>query len=314
MNGANDQRYEEAVQWHLASLRDDMDWDGFTAWLEADARHRLAFDEIALADDLALRHGPSLATEFVEEEPAAPVPVAARHQRWPVWVGGAIAASLAALLFAPQVGQLEPVTYSGGEVSRTVALDDGSTVTIAPGSTLTVVGSKQQELALEGGAFFDIRHDPARSLVVKAGGIEVTDIGTKFDVQVVGQSARVEVSEGTVQVRGAALDAPIEIAAGKQFSFDPDRKRATVAAVSKQDVGDWRKGRLSYQAAPLALVAADLARYAHVRLQITPALKDRRFSGTLSVGDGESAVRDLAQVMGLVLVHDGDAYRLEPSS
>ena len=31
---------EQAAAWHAACARDDMDWDGFTAWLEADARGR----------------------------------------------------------------------------------------------------------------------------------------------------------------------------------------------------------------------------------------------------------------------------------
>jgi transmembrane sensor len=309
MNGADDNFRDEAVQWHLASLRDDMDWDGFTAWLEADSRHREAFDQVALADDLAARHGPSMAEEFAAEPAGQPV-----RSRWPVWVGGAVAASLVALLVVPQFSQPDPVTYMANETSRTVTLDDGSSVIVAPGSTLTVAGRKQDQLTLEGGAFFDIRHDPARNLVVKAGGIEVSDIGTSFDVQVVGPSARIEVAAGRVQVRGAALAAPIELVAGKQFAFDPQRKIATVAAVSNENVGEWRRGRLTYEATPLALVAADLARYAHLRLDITPAIRDRRFSGTLSLGNGDTAVRDLAQLMELALVRDGDTYRLEPAN
>ena len=43
---------EEAAAWQVASVNDDMDWDGFTRWLEADPRHRRAFDEAALADTL----------------------------------------------------------------------------------------------------------------------------------------------------------------------------------------------------------------------------------------------------------------------
>ena len=299
------------MEWHLASLRDDMDWDGFTAWLEADARHRESFDEIALADDLAARHGPSLADEFAEEGEEVQEP--SRRPRWPVWASGALAASLVALVAVPQLSKPDPVTYTVGAASRTIALDDGSSVIVAPGSILTVSGRHQERLALQGGAYFDIRHDPARSMVIQAGGIEVTDIGTRFDVQVVGQSARVEVAEGRVQVRGAALAAPIELGAGKRFSFDPRREIATVALVAGENVGEWRKGRLTYESVPLALVAADLARYARLRLDITPAIENRRFSGTLSVGNGDTAVRDLAQLMGLVLVHDGDTYRLEPA-
>ncbi len=93
-------------------------WDGFTAWLEADARHRETYDEIALADDLAARHGPSLADEFAEETEEVQEPP--RRSRWPVWASGALAASLVALVAVPQLLQPDPVTYTVGATSRTV--------------------------------------------------------------------------------------------------------------------------------------------------------------------------------------------------
>ena len=55
---------EEAAAWQVASANDDMDWDGFTRWLEADPRHRRAFDEVALADTLVDDHRESLAQEI----------------------------------------------------------------------------------------------------------------------------------------------------------------------------------------------------------------------------------------------------------
>ena len=47
----NEDIHEEAARWFAAQDADDMDWDGFTAWLEADPRHRQAFDAVALLDD-----------------------------------------------------------------------------------------------------------------------------------------------------------------------------------------------------------------------------------------------------------------------
>ena len=38
MSSAKDIIAQEAAAWHAASFDDDMDWDGFTAWLEADPR------------------------------------------------------------------------------------------------------------------------------------------------------------------------------------------------------------------------------------------------------------------------------------
>ena len=38
---------EAAARWHLAQADDDMDWSAFTEWLEADPRHRDAYDAMA---------------------------------------------------------------------------------------------------------------------------------------------------------------------------------------------------------------------------------------------------------------------------
>ena len=50
---------DEALAWRAALESDDADWDGYTLWLEADARHREAFDQIALTerivDDLGIK-------------------------------------------------------------------------------------------------------------------------------------------------------------------------------------------------------------------------------------------------------------------
>ena len=46
----NEDIHEAAARWHCAQQHDDMKWRGFTTWLEADPRHRLAYDEIALLD------------------------------------------------------------------------------------------------------------------------------------------------------------------------------------------------------------------------------------------------------------------------
>jgi transmembrane sensor len=45
-----DRIYEEAAGWLVRQQDDAMDWEGFTLWLEADPRHRAAYDDLALLD------------------------------------------------------------------------------------------------------------------------------------------------------------------------------------------------------------------------------------------------------------------------
>lgn len=316
MTGDEDDILAQAATWHANSERDDMDWDGFTAWLEADARHREAYDEIALADALALEHRDALHAAAPvaaplaanDEDAAVPHPV---FGGWKRWAGVAIAASLVAVLAVPQFGRSNSRLYETDAQSRQIALDDGSNVLLAPHSSLTIEGKRQERMALTGGAWFAIRHDPSRPLAITAGDVRISDIGTQFDVQAHGNDVRVEVAEGTVRVAGEALPQAIDLTAGKGVHYDGAMGTATVAPVAQEDAGEWRSGRLTYHSAPLPLVTADLARYASVNVTLPDELRSRRFSGTLVLGNGDTAIRDLSQVMGLGLRRNAGGYRLE---
>lgn len=305
MNSDLDIIADAAAAWHAASLHDDMDWDGFTAWLEADPRHRTAYDEVALADALAVEHAPAPVIAANDDEAA---PSAA--PRWWRWGGAAIAASLLALVVAPQIMPPASVVYATEGQSRTVALKDGSRIVVAPHSRLEVGGRHQDRLALSGGGWFDIRHDPARAMEIRAGELTISDIGTSFDIQASAGRVRVEVAEGQVSLVSGRLARPIALAVGHAAEFDGARGTSFVSTVDQGNIGEWREGRLSYDSAPLALVAADLARYAGVQVIIPPALGQRRFSGTLNTGNGETALRDLSQLMGLELGRRGSGFEL----
>lgn len=311
MRTVDDTILADAAAWHAASDSDAMDWDGFTAWLEADPRHRLAYDEIALADSLVTDHRDDLAVEHAHELDGEETVLRPKVLAWQRWAGAAIAASLVTLLVVPNYLGSSPEVYETGKVSRTIALDDGSSVILAPHSRLEIEGKTQEQLALSGGAWFDIVHKPDRPLTITAGDAQISDIGTQFDVQSESGNVRVEVAEGKLEVSSAALSQPIRLIAGKGLLFDGVAGTAVVSPVTAEDTGEWRSGRLSYNSAPLPLVAADLARYAGISVKVPAQLRDRRFSGTLVVDDGEAAVRDLSQVMELALVPDAGGYRFD---
>ena len=316
MSIAEDDILAKALDWHLACSNPDMDWAAFTVWLEADNRHRDAFDQIALTDGLLQDHGADLAPLFTpvdaNEEPADDhVP---NRRGWKIWSGAAIAASLAAVLIAQQVDFSGPTIYATGAKGRTITLEDGSQIQLAPQSKMEISGRHGQKILLDGGAWFEIRHDPQRQLSVQAGGISITDIGTKFDVQSAAGQVRVEVGQGQLSVTGDTLSKPIHLAGGQGLTFDPQGGTAEVEKLPIDQVGEWRSGRLSFEAAPLTLVAADLNRYAGVEVTVAHNLSDRHFTGTLVIGDGEAALRDLSQLMGIELDRSGRVYRLESAS
>lgn len=312
MNGEMDRIVSEAAAWHAASDTDEMDWDGLTLWLEADPRHAAAYDQMmltgAIIDDHRETLAPRIAKPANDEEAAPPAP---RRAKWLGWGGGAVAAALVATLLMPRLAEPDPAVYVTGGTTRSIALDDGSRIELAPHSRLEVAGSRQDRLALSGGAWFDIRHDPGRERAITADGLTISDIGTRFDVQTAAAGVRVAVADGRVKVSGARLSRSIELVRGNSLQVDGRTHIAKVRAVAGEQIGAWRSGRLSYDGAPLALVAADLSRYAGVKVVVADAVAARQFSGTLVIGDGQAALRDLSRLMGLRLDRRDDGYRLE---
>ncbi|MDR2856989.1 MAG: FecR domain-containing protein [Novosphingobium sp.] len=310
MNRELEQISAEAAAWLVASDNDDMDWDGLTLWLEADPRHAAAYDELMLTSEVVRAHEQALQAACRETVLDTPRRPGLHGMAWKRWAGMAIAASFALVFAVPHFLPAPAKTYRAEAGATRVALIDGSTIMLAPHSSLTVSGDRQEKIALSGGAWFDIRHDPARSLSIRAGGVEISDIGTRFDVQTGDRQVRVAVAEGEVKVSAAALDVPLRLSQGRGLVFDEQERTAIVQDVAREAIGLWRTGRLSYRDTRLSLVAADISRYAGVRVEVAPSLRHREFSGTLVTGNGEVALRDLSQLMGLELAGGRGSYRL----
>lgn len=303
----NDDIRDQAWHWHVALQGEDADWDGFTVWLEADPAHRDAYDAVALLDDALDRQQERLLA-ILPAEPAATPRIT---RRWGAWAGGAMAAAIALFVAVPmfQSESVDAADYrTGAGQTREIALADGSRVTLGPSSHLAVAGGSQSQMTLDGGAWFDIRHNPDRQLVIMAGGQRISDIGTKFDVLSLGDQFSVAVAEGVISV-GPQGGQALKIPAGKRIAID-SANNAELSDISAQDVGGWRAGRLSYNNVPLALVAADISRYGNRKVVVAPDMAGRRFSGVLAAGNKSDLAGELADLMGLEVKGQGDSVRL----
>lgn len=300
---------EAAARWHMAQDDDAMDWDGFTRWLEADPRHRTAFDAIALLDEKIDAALPDL-RRIMPPEPAVPAR-RVRPLRWAI--GGSAVAAVAALglIFLPGTPAPASIEYrtAQGQV-RDVQLADGSSAALAPGSVLRASKDRAAPLTLDGSASFDVRHDPAQPMVIRAGGYEIRDIGTRFEVTTSGDILRVAVSEGRVAVRSPSAEGEIDVPAGQVLTVLDSKTAPALTTLRPAATGGWRSGRLVYDDVPLGLVVADIARSTGQPVTIDPAIARRRFSGVLATGTRESMVAALSELTGLTRRTEENAIRL----
>lgn len=308
---------EQAVHW--AVLTGDpqfTDWDGFTAWLEADPAHARAYDEVAAAvAEAAEAAAAGPAAPIAEPLPANDNPAVqpGRHglpRR--AWLGGAIAASLAVLatIGVLRTGSSGVYTTAPGE-TEVIALGNGSTVTLAGDTRLVLRGDDRREARLERGqALFDLHFTDGRPFEVIAGEDTMRDIGTVFEVRRLNRSTAVTVAEGAVLFDPKGRKITVNPGEGLTRRDGSDRiERVTLPGAA---VGEWRQGRQSFRDATLGDVAAMLSAATGRQFAVAPGAAQQRVSGSVMLDPIRRDPASLGPLLGVTARAEGDAWVLEP--
>ncbi|MET3667192.1 FecR domain-containing protein [Caulobacter sp. 1776] len=284
----------QARAWALAVMGEDFPPGRsaeFGAWLKADPRHALAYEQ---AEGTLMLLDEALASTLSARPTRSPA-------RW-IWPGAAAAAGLvaAAVLATPPAA----IQSAAGQ-TREVALADGSHVTLAPASSLRPTWrlARRAYVLQRGEAFFAVRHDPGHPFTVAAGDAKVRVLGTRFDVhRTAGDRVRVEVEQGLVEVaRGASV---ARVGAGQGALVDASGVRAA-NLIASDAAGAWRRGRLAYAAAPLEDVVADLNRYG-LSVRVTTGAASLKVTAGLRPDQAEAFVAGLPRVLPVTVFREAD--------
>lgn len=306
---------DQAALW-MARARDPRfgDWDGLTAWLEADPAHNLAYEDAFAGHDLAgvldaAPVNPPVTAQSVVERPVA---------RWrrPGMIGGGLAgtAAAAALIFALAVPSAPlaqvAITTAPGQ-HRLIHLEDGSEIALNGGSRLVLDKQNGRTARLEQGeAMFSVVHDETRPFTVDAGGARMMDLGTRFDVIRTARGSEVSVAEGAVlyDPNGAA----VRLGPGKMLRRSDASQVVEVSQVDPVSVGAWRSGHFVYRDAPLWRVAEDMARATGRHIAVDPGLANRAFTGAIVVPANRADFSDhLGAVLDVTVAQQGNGLYLK---
>ena len=137
-----------------------------------------------------------------------------------------------------------------------------------------------------GQASFVVARD-RRPFAVHAAGLQVTDIGTTFDVSLLREQARIGVSEGRVQVRGGDGQGRMlaDLLAGQRAQVDYRDQRVHIDHEDPASMTAWWQGRIVFRDEPLREVADRFNRINRQRLQISDEAGALRLTGNLRAGD-----------------------------
>lgn len=272
----------------------------FKAWISAQPEHAAAFAEAEFLWSAlgSIEYEESLQISAVDRSFFQSfIATASRlfELPSPIFAGGLVAASLVAILclvpgFLP--GQTIDPTISPPEFAafqtgkgelKTVALDDGTVLTLGALSTVEVSLSKTERSAnlLSGAAFFDVAKDPDAPFSVRAGAASVRVTGTAFDLQRRGDTLSVSVAEGEVVVshpliidgvvsltdegewsrKSGQLLETVSLAAGEMVFASRSDGLGQKSDVQQTNIGAWRQGQLVYFKSSLADIVSDVNRY-----------------------------------------------------
>lgn len=279
------------------------------AWLEADSRHRGAYLRACAAwhDSerlLAMAKGrmkPARRTGFqpgrLRYAAAAVVLLA---------LSGLLALQLHARLSGNYVTR-------AGEVTR-VALEDGSTIVLNSNTAVRVrYRSGRRDIQLvRGEATFQVRHDPVRPFIVRAGEVQARAVGTEFAVRRANDEVSVTVIEGVVEVHRANVagaDASQTLRRNDDLVVPGRQEPARRVALTPRQVSlamAWRDGYIVFDGERLDAAAEEMNRHSSLQLQIAdPALAGRQLVGVFRVGDSRTFARTVVSAFDATLREEG---------
>lgn len=323
-------RIDEASRWYAELQSDDLsaeDMDEFLAW-QADPDNEAAFEEVEQAllamDQAGVPDQGATQAQVPDmhrrKRRTASLPQKSRGLRWVP--GGAVAAALlvAASVLVAQTGfGADPEIYhtAVGE-QRSVALEDGTTVTLNTNSTLEVDYSKRTRAVhlVEGQALFDVSKDPERPFVVATDTSTTTALGTVFDVFEDEDQTAVTLLEGSVSVSlragkgggnsGGASNDAVLLSPGERALVSAGTPPA-VNAVDVEAYTKWREGVVQFTDVPLAEAVAELNRYSRIELRLQDkSLEAKRVSGSFKAGEPDVFVSTLELFMPIRTIRIGN--------
>lgn len=187
--------------------------------------------------------------------------------------------------------------------SLSVVLEDGSSVRLAPGSAIEVLGRGSRGVRLlQGEALFDVVPDSAHPFRVEAGGVQTTVLGTVFDVRLLEEGALVAVRQGEVRVERAAVPAVSERLKAGDWARVERGGAAIRGAVPPAEVAAWQRGQIVARDRAIGDIVDEVGRsFQGVVLVTDRTLARQRVTGVYNLDDPVAALRAAAGVHGGVV-------------
>lgn len=308
---------DQASDWFLrlrepsCSARDKRE---FEHWLQRSDEHGRAWEKICRTWEL-MGEIPSLQAD------AQQVRTSTRFASRRFLTGRRVATAIVAMAAVALLTIAAPslfIAYRADFVTavgerRTIPLQDGSTIELGAASAIdtSFSGDGRHVRLLAGEAFFDVAHDPARPFTVMAGDVNVTVLGTAFDVRMASGSTTVELLRGSVDMRSVETEERVILTPGDVATFARQTGKITRETVSPADMAEWRNGRLFVNDVTIASVIETLRRYHPAWIRVVDGeIGENRVTGLYDLSNPDGVLDALVKPFGARVHHLSPYLRL----
>jgi transmembrane sensor len=303
----SDQACAEAAAW-LARLcadhRDEVDEQGFRAWLAASPEHAAAFEAVDRTWNVLGNVG-----EPVDEVVAYAEPLVSRRV---ILAGVGLATLGTGSFFALRTASANTFETGVGEQKR-VTLEDGSQLFL-DAQTRVSISFSDTERSVEmpfGRVNFHVAADAKRPFVVQAAQRKIVSNQCNFDVRCDASQVQVVLIHGEADVHPVAAGAPTaRLRAGERMiavadieKFDRPKLAPLVA---------WQNGYEIFESKRLDEAVEEMNRYSDTKIAVDPRVADRKVSGVYRTGDNVAFARVVAQLLSIGVREDDRALSLVP--
>lgn len=316
---------QQAAEW-FSLLRSEhaqeADYAAWQVWLKADSRHQAAWQEVESVS-ATFNHATHLGNSQAVKSALLNPPSTSRrqalkllgvvgttvfagwilkkHSPWRDWLTNVAASELQ---YQVGIGQTRLFTLAEGtklwlntnsqaEVSYSIAL---RRIILRNGELL--VASAKERTALE------------RPLVVDTTHGRITAIGTRFTVRLNEHHTYVAVYEGAVAVEAKSGHLQI-LKAGEQVEFNARVVQAIQPAEKAREA--WTRGILLAENRPLDDFMAELSRYRHGQIIVSPSIAHLRIMGAFPINDIDRVLSSITEALPVRVKHTNtpDIYLVE---
>ncbi|NML23999.1 DUF4974 domain-containing protein [Pseudoflavitalea sp. G-6-1-2] len=140
-------------------------------------------------------------------------------------------------------------------IVKLLRLPDSSVVYLNAASSLSIASNfndSTREVALQGEAFFEVKHDADRPFKVKVGSLTTRVYGTAFNIEGYSASSqlRVALKNGKIGIRQAAMPEQL-LKPGEMMLYHKADSTTEIHQVTESSIGDWATGQISFYKTPI---------------------------------------------------------------